>query len=274
MPEGQNGLDLGRARGFVFDVDGTLVHRGPDGRARPQPGAVEVLARIRASGRPLVLFTNGSHVPSPAIAEGLRRDGLPIADAEMLTPTDSAISYLRATHRERRVLLFGSPAIAERMRSAGITLTEGEDAEAVYVAHLEHIEVAELERAARAVLAGAPLLTASYARGYAGADGIIFSRGAMITAAIAKVTGARPRILGKPSRAAVAEITGRLGVPSRDVVVIGDDVGMDIALGRLGGSRTILVRSGISGQVALDRVPARQRPDAVIDRVADLLERL
>ena len=29
---------LGDVRGFVFDVDGTLAHRGPDGRARPQPG--------------------------------------------------------------------------------------------------------------------------------------------------------------------------------------------------------------------------------------------
>ena len=144
----------------------------------------------------------------------------------------------------------------------------------MYVAHLEHIDVAALERAARAVLAGAPLLTASYARGYAGANGIIFSRGAMITAAIAKVTGARPRVLGKPSRAALAAIATRLGLPSRDLVVIGDDVGMDIALGRLGGSATILVRSGISGQTALDRIPVRHRPDAAIDRVADLLDHL
>ena len=43
-------------------------------------------------------------------------------------------------------------------------------------------------------------------RGYAGANGIIFSRGAMVTAAIAKVSGDRPRILGKPSRAAVEEV--------------------------------------------------------------------
>jgi HAD superfamily hydrolase (TIGR01450 family) len=270
----RSGVDLDRARGFVFDVDGTLVHRGPDGRARPQPGAVEVLERIRASRRPLVLFTNGSHVPSPAIARGLREDGLPIADAEMLTPTDSAISYLRATHRDHRVHLFGSEPVAAQMRGAGIALTEDGDAEAVYVAHLARIEVEEIERAARAVLRGAPLLTASYARGYAGADGIIFSRGAMITAAIAKVTGARPRILGKPSRAAVGEIARRLAVPSRELVVIGDDLGMDIALGRLGGSQTILVRSGISGQVALERIPERRRPDAVIDRVADLLDRL
>jgi HAD superfamily hydrolase (TIGR01450 family) len=264
-------LALDEARGFVFDVDGTLVHRGPDGRAQPAAGAVEVLDRIRRSGRPLVLFTNGSHVPSAAIAEGLREDGLSIADKEMLTPTDSAITYLN-TKRDARVLLFGSDAIAEHMREAGVVLTSGEDAEAVYVAHLRQVDLDEIERAARAVQRGAPLLTASYVRGYAGANGIIFSRGAMITAAIAKVTGARPRVLGKPSRAAVAEIANRLRVPSDQIVVIGDDLDLDVALGRLGGSRTILVRSGISGQVELERLPARRRPDAAIARVSDLLE--
>jgi NagD protein len=264
--------DLGDIRGFVFDVDGTLVHRGPDGRARPAAGAVGVLERIRATGRPLVLFTNGSHVPSGAIAEALRQDGLPVADHEMLTPTDSAIAYLRATHRDDRVLLFASESIAEHMRAAGVALSTGDDAEAVYVAHLQHVDLDEVERAARAVVRGAPLLTASYVRGYAGANGIIFSRGAMITAAIAKVTGARPRVLGKPSRAAVAEIEARLGVHSRDLAVVGDDIDLDIALGRLGRSRTVLVRSGISGQIELDRLPPRRRPDAAIDGVAELLD--
>jgi len=47
---------------------------------------------------------------------------------------------------------------------------------------------------------------------------------------------------------------------------------MDVALGRLGGSRTVLVRSGISGEVDLDRVPERRRPDAVVEGVADLLD--
>ena len=84
---------LDDARGFVFDVDGTLAHRGHDGRAHPQPGAVEVLERIRASGRPLALFTNGSHVTSETMAKHLREDGLPVADHEMLTPVDSAIMF-------------------------------------------------------------------------------------------------------------------------------------------------------------------------------------
>jgi 5'-nucleotidase len=144
----------------------------------------------------------------------------------------------------------------------------------VLVTHVDEVTMAELERAARAVNRGAPLLTGSYARGYAGANGMIFSRGAMVTAAIAKVTGARPKVVGKPSRIAVAEISRRLGVPSGEIAVIGDDLGMDIALGRLGGSRTVLVRSGISGAISLDAVPPRRRPDVVIDRVADLLDRL
>jgi len=206
-------LDLRAVRGFVFDVDGTLAHRGPDGRAHPQPGAVEVLDRIRGSGRPLVLFTNGSHVRSETMARGLREDGLPIADEEMLTPVDSAVSYLLRHHAGQPVMLFGTPAVHERLAEAGIELTHDGDAGAVLVAHPSEVDLDSLERAARAVTGGAPLLTGSYARGYAGAHGIIFSRGAMVTAAIAKVSGRRPRIVGKPSRAALAVVAGGSGSP-------------------------------------------------------------
>ena len=269
-----DGLRLEEVRGFVFDVDGTLVHRGPDGRGRPQPGAREVLERIRASRRPLVLFTNGSHVGSDVIARGLREDGLPVADHEVLTPVESAISYLRRNHRDRPVLPFCTEVIRERIAAAGIPLATGEDAEVVFVAHIDEVEMASLERAARAVIRGAPLLTGSYARAYAGANGPIISRGAMVTAAIAKAGAARPKIVGKPSRAAVAEVSSRLGLPTRELAVIGDDLGMDIALGRLGGSRTVLVRSGISGPIDIGSLPAARRPDAVLDGVGDLLERL
>ena len=46
---------------------------------------------------------------------------------------------------------------------------------------------------------------------------------------------------------------------------------MDIALGQLGGSRTVLVRSGISGAVDLAGVPEQRRPDAVVDGVGEVL---
>jgi HAD superfamily hydrolase (TIGR01450 family) len=262
------------AKGFVFDVDGTLAHRGHDGRAHPQPGAVEVLDRIRASGRPLAVFTNGSHVTAETMARALREDGIPVRDHEMLTPVESAITYIRRRYPDRPALMFAHDVIRARMIAAGIPEATGEDAGVVFVAHIDQVDLRDMERAARAITRGAPLLTGSYARGYAGANGIIFSRGAMVTAGIAKVTGVRPRIVGKPSRAAVEEIGTRLNLPTSEIAVIGDDAGMDIALGRMGGSRTVLVRSGISSTIDLGKLPDRHRPDAVIDGVADLLDAL
>ena len=96
----------------------------------------------------------------------------------------------------------------------------------------------------------------------------------MVTAALAKATGARPVVVGKPSQAAVRAVCERLGVPSEELAVIGDDLEMDVVLGRLGRSRTILVRSGISGEVDLEQVPERRRPDAVVNEVGELLDRL
>ena len=96
----------------------------------------------------------------------------------------------------------------------------------------------------------------------------------MLTAALAKATGARPLVVGKPSRAAVRELEARLGVPSEETAVIGDDVSLDVALGHLGGSMTVLVRSGISGALDPSRMPEKRRPHLTLNSVGELLERL
>jgi 5'-nucleotidase len=267
---------LDECRGFVFDVDGTLVHRAGD-EVRPVPAAREVLERIRESGRPFVLFTNGSHMPPGAFARELREAGLPVEDDEFLTPLCSVQAYLERVRRGATVLPFLTRPAREYLEAAGVRLVDGADGEpidAVFVAHTNQADFDQLERAARAVIAGARLLTGSYVAAYAGADGPILSRGAMITAAIAKASGARPTIVGKPSKAAVREIRRRLGVPTEEIAVIGDDVFLDIALGRLGGSRTVLVRSGISAAVDLSRLPENRRPHVTVEGVADLLAAL
>jgi HAD superfamily hydrolase (TIGR01450 family) len=264
-------MRLDDVSGFVFDVDGSLVHRGTDFRARPLPGAVEALEAIRASGRPLVLFTNGSHMTPEEFAAGLTEDGLAVGREEVLTPVCCAISHLKRHHSGEPVMVFGSDSTKRRMLGEGIELTEKADAGAIFVAHVDQVDLNDAEEAARAVLSGAELLTANYGPGYWGANGIIFSKGAMVAAAIAKVTEADPVVVGKPSEVAVEEVGKRLGVPTAEVAVIGDDLDMDVGLGKLGGSRTILVRSGLSGAVDLEQEPAARRPDEVVDGVEEIL---
>jgi len=264
---------LDDVRGFVLDVDGTLVHRAGDD-VHVIPGAGDVLARIRASGRPLALFTNGSHIPPAGFAAGLRDAGLDVADEELLTPLSSALTYLRA-HHGAALLLFGTAAARAYLVENGIRIVDGdgpEHADAVLVVHPDVADFGELERGARAILGGARLLTGSYVPAYAGANGPIFSRGAMLTAALAKASGATPIVVGKPSLAALDTVLEQVGVPPEHIAVVGDDATMDVALGRLGGCTTVLVRSGISGQVEVERLDESQRPDAVVDGVAELLE--
>lgn len=265
-------MRLDDAHGFVFDLDGTLVRRAPGG-AIPIPGAREVVAAIRASGRPLVVFTNASHATPARIAAGVRKGGLDIGDDEVLTPICSALSHLGRRHPGARVLAIGTEDTRSRMAGAGVALVsdaEAARADVVLVAHVDQFDVEVLEGAAHAILAGATFLTTNYVRAYAGVDGPILSRGAMAAAAIAKAAARRPTVVGKPSRAAVREVADRLGVGSRDAAVIGDDVHMDIALGHLGGSRTVLVRTGIS-HGELNGVREDRLPHLVVDSVADVL---
>jgi ribonucleotide monophosphatase NagD (HAD superfamily) len=56
--------------------------------------------------------------------------------------------------------------------------------------------------------------------------------------------------------------------------MIGDDLTMDVRLGRMGGACTVLVASGITGRLELGDIPATHRPDAIVGGVAELLDLL
>ena len=115
------------------------------------------------------------------------------------------------------MLPFATEAARAYLQEAGVHLVDGRNGahvDAVLVTHTDEIDFDRLELAARAVIAGARLLVGSYVPAYAGANGPILSRGAMVTAAIAKASSTRPIVVGKPSRAAVREMERRLGVPA------------------------------------------------------------
>src|SRR4051794_11030681 len=149
------------------------------------------------------------------------------------------------------------------MAASGIDVLDPADARSakvVVVLHVDEVSLPVMEAAAWAVIDGARFLTGNKARAYAGATGPILSRGAMCAAAIAKASGKRPTVVGKPSKPAVDEVASHLGVPASDVVFVGDDLRMDVALGHVAKARTVLVESGISGGHVNGVAPSR-RPE-------------
>jgi HAD superfamily hydrolase (TIGR01450 family) len=263
---------VSKARAAIFDMDGTLVLGAADGRGfTPLPGAVDLLALLRKRAIPLRVFTNGTARTPRIYAENLRRSGLEVADDEMMTPATSAAAWF-VGRGVRKVRVLGSAGAIEPLREAGLDVVgPGEAAsgvEAVFTAGFPQFAFADLEVACRDVWAGAALTTASHVPFYAvhggRAIGVSFAMNKMIGA----LTGKRARVLGKPSRAAIACALRQMGVPlsmASQTMVVGDDPALEMRMARAVGAAAIAVTTGLADDAAFSRVVAAERADIVLD---------
>jgi NagD protein len=268
---------LRRARGFVFDVDGTLL-LGDRRHAQlnPLPGAVELLELLRARKIPFSLLTNGTvRTPEQYIVE-LRRAGLPVADGTMITPSRVAAEQF-SRRKFKRVRAVGVEGVWQPLEAAGIEVVRepgNVPVDAVFVGWYREFHMDEIESACNAVAAGARLFTGSLAPYFASAQGKVLASSRVICAAIASVTGKRATILGKPAAAALRCACRSIGVKPAEVVVVGDDPALEIFMARRCGAFGVAVRTGVWGQGDVSHLPAMHRPHLTVQGADELLRHL
>lgn len=260
----------------VFDVDGTLLHANDPGGvagAHPIAGAVETVERARASGRKVLFFTNGTGRPPAPYAADLRKVGFSLADEEFMNPAVVAARWIARKHPGRSVLVLGGVGVQAPLRELGIpivTRDEPQPADVVLVGWDDTLTYAALLAACRSVWAGAPLFATSTAPVFSVAGGPAPGWSGAVVAGIRQTTGARALTLGKPSPVALREMCRAMGVAPRRTLVVGDDLDLEIAMGRRLGARTALVLTGISRAADVSARPPGRRPDAVLADVTAL----
>ena len=103
--------------------DGTLLHAndpsGPRG-AHPIAGAIETVERVRASGRRVLFFTNGTGRPPVQYAADIRALGFTIADEEFMNPAVVAARWIARRHPGKSVLVLGGPGVVAPLRDLGV----------------------------------------------------------------------------------------------------------------------------------------------------------
>ena len=263
-------------KGFMFDVDGTLVLGDRSGHGyEVLPGAVEVLTRLNDRGIPFVLLTNGSAYPASEQAPRLRAVGLPIEDDQMLTPSSVTADVLSRSG-VKRALILGSPGVGHALAQAGIeTVFTGQpradEVQAVYVGWHPDCGMKDIEAACHAIWNGAALYVASDVPFFATRAGRSIGYSHAIVAAIRSLTKTPMTITGKPSLHAMRFVARQLGVHMRDVGVVGDDPQLETAMARKAGAIGFGVATGLLK--AADwaaQIPAR-RPHRVLENVGGLL---
>jgi HAD superfamily hydrolase (TIGR01458 family) len=248
-------------RGILFDIDGTLLDND-----LPIPGAPPTLDRLRARGILFRLTTNTSRRPRSAIAAVLRRGGFTIEDREVLAPCVLARRLILDSGRRRAAYL-----LPEAARQDFEDVVEDEDRpDWVVVGDIGRDFTWErLNRAYHWIRNGARLLALHKNRVWDnGVDGVVLDAGPFV-AALEHATGEVAELVGKPARPFFDLALSDLGLPAREVMVVGDDLEADCRGGSAAGCRTALVLTGKTTRAEAER--ARDHRGMVLDSIAALL---
>ena len=254
-------MDLSDKKLYIFDMDGT-IYLGE----HVFPFALSYIKSLRSRGKKVLFFTNNASKSPEFYLNRLTRMGFEPTREELLTAGDVMIRFLQTERPGKRVYLLGTELLAESFRKAGIQLSN--DAEIVVTSFDTELTYAKLERACTLIRNGAEFLCTHPDFNCPTENGFIPDSGA-IAAAVTASTGVKPRFFGKPYRDAAEMILAHTGCKASDACIFGDRLYTDIAMGNNAGITSVLVLSGETKRE--DLLHAEQKPDLVIDSIADLL---
>ena len=269
---------LRRVRGFVLDMDGTLVLGDRNNRGiRPLPGAVEFVRLLVERGLRFCVFTNGTVKTPKQCSDALEQAGFPVTDDAVLTPATSAIEILRR-RGHRRVMVLGGKGITEPLEAAGIETVPplpGTAADAVLAGwYRQELTFESLEAAVEAVSAGAAFYSASQSPYFATAEGRTLGTSRAITAVVRDVTGCQVTVVGKPSVQALRVAATHLGLPANQLAVVGDDPELEVPMAHEGGALAVAVHTGIGHAQSFTDLPEAVRPHLDLPDVGALAKLL
>jgi 4-nitrophenyl phosphatase len=251
--------------GAIVDLDGT-VYRDDE----LLPGAPEGVATLRRAGLSLCFFSNNPTRDGEEYVAHLQELGIDARDGEACSAGVATTRYLRAHHADDVVMLVGSAALADQLRTGGLTLTAQPELTDVLVGSWDpEFGYDDMDRALQAVDDRTPFLGTDPDRVFPGpGDRFVPGSGAVV-GALARTIGREPdAILGKPSETALDLALERLGVPAERCLVVGDRLDTDLAMGDRAGMTTVLVLSGVATRE--DIATADVEPDHVVDRLGDI----
>ncbi|GAA2203405.1 HAD-IIA family hydrolase [Sinomonas flava] len=273
---------LDQVRAWVLDVDGCLMRTAKAGGAggEAMPGAAELVTFLHGRGDRVLVCTNASQQPPRVYAEHLRGHGIDVPDEDFVTAGSAAADYLSIHHPRARVLAVGGAGITEPLEAGGHTLADpahGEPADVVLVGADDSYTSAQLNAAALAVDAGAPLYTTVDVPWFHGGIQKSLVVSGAIAHAIGWAAGATPTVLGKPSPALGEALMHRIGasssagtVPQAEAVAVVGDAIVETQLARSMGAVSVLVLTGSTTPEKLAQRTGPDVPDLALPGVGDL----
>lgn len=250
---------------WLADMDGVLVHEG-----HPVPGAPEFLSRLRESGKGFLVLTNNSIYTPRDLHARLVSAGLDVGEGSIWTSALATAQFLSDQAPGGSAFVIGESGLTTALHNIGYVLTD-KNPDYVVLGETRTYSFSAITTAIRLVDRGARFIATNPDTVGPSPEGPLPACGA-VAALITKATGVEPYFVGKPNPLMMRSALNQLEAHSETTAMIGDRMDTDVISGIEAGLRTVLVLSGVTRRVDIERFP--YRPSWVVDSVADLVDQI
>jgi HAD superfamily hydrolase (TIGR01450 family) len=244
---------------WVIDLDGVIWLAG-----EPIGDVGRAVDSLRAAGVRTLFATNNSAPTRAEYHERLAKCGITTTDDDLLSSADVAAEMLPVGST---ALIVADDGVREALTNRGVTIVEAGPADAVVVGWTRSFTFDSIDRAARAVRAGARLIGTNEDPTHPTPHGLSPGNGALL-AAVATAAETTPEVAGKPHAPTAAAIKARAGDLT---LMVGDRPSTDGALAEQLAIPFALVLSGVTDA---NHVPTDPAPEQVAPDLAALVQTL
>lgn len=248
---------------FVLDMDGTFYL----GDSLIE-GSLEFMKKLELSNKKHLFFTNNSSKVASVYVEKLNKLGFQDREKNILTSGDVTAGYLNKKYSGSRVYVLGTQLLKNSFIEYGINVVT-EKPDIVVAAFDTTIDYKKLEEACRYIRNGALFIATHPDLNCPVEDGFIPDCGA-ICAFIKASTGVNPVYIGKPNKHTIDYIISYTNYSAEEIVVVGDRLYTDIAIGVNNNISSILVLTGETKYSDLSY--SNIKPEIVVERLSDLCQ--
>jgi HAD superfamily hydrolase (TIGR01450 family) len=260
-------VDWDQFEAVLLDLDGTIYHE-----EHALPGAVELIEKLRAMGKPFACLTNSTMSPE-GISARLRRMGVMLEPEDIYSAAAASADYVLKHFAGQRVFNLASEGMHDLLHGKVHWVEEPrEGCDCVVVGTPNsHYSSGDRPRTAMVMLRGGAAMVGLCAdRVYPSPRGLEFGVGAA-AAMLEYASGVKPVYCGKPEALFFRVLCQRLGVRPERCVLIGDNLESDVAGAKSVGMQALLVLTGVSGRADVERLPEVLRPEGIISDLTVLV---
>ena len=249
-------------KAFICDMDGVIYHGN-----KLLPGVKEFVNWLKINKKHFLFLTNSSAKTPRELRNKLLTMGLDVNENNFYTSALATAAFLRQQCPGGSAFVIGETGVTNALYDAGFTMNNTNPDYVVVSESSSTYNYDNLEIAVNLVLNGAKLIGTNPDMTGPTEKGINPGTGALI-APIELSTNSKAYFVGKPNPLMMRQALKKLNCSREETAIIGDRMDTDIIAGIESEITTILVLSGVTGEVDIGRFA--YRPIHVINGVGDI----